>query len=530
MDDYSVKLFDVIIVGGGIAGKMLAHRLPASMKIACITKAEPNVSNSVIAQGGIAAALANDDHPEAHFEDTIAVANDHADIERVNLLVTEGKQSVQTLIEEGLLFDRNPSGNWSFGQEAAHSKRRILHSGGDATGKGIMDFLQTKTNNKLSLHANLVVIELIIIKGRCAGVIVLDHLGKKSRMYGKHIVIATGGIGQLYEHTSNSEISSGDGISLAYHAGALLTDLEFVQFHPTILQLNGKSKGLISEAVRGEGAQLVDEDGKRIMEGIHPSLELAPRDIVARAIEASYQRQKKVFLNAQDITGFNKKFPTIYQNCLDHSINPLTENIPVRPGAHFHMGGIQTNEWGETSIPFLYAIGETACTGVHGANRLASNSLLESLVFAERAAQTIQSKKDDDFSISGIKPFQNHMVNLPSIVEIKKMMTTYAGIIRDQAGLERLLERLTPAIQQLSAHVFSDLALPTLKLAHHLTSSFLIAKSALLRTESRGAHYRLDAVHHDTNWTGKVIAISKNGCCQLNRHTINDQKKEAILK
>ncbi|CAM3998258.1 L-aspartate oxidase [Lederbergia lenta] len=530
MKDFSVKLFDVIIVGGGIAGKMLAHRLPASMSIACITK-EKHVSNSIIAQGGIAAAIAPDDHPVSHFEDTIAAANAHADIDRVNLLVTEGSKSVQALIEEGLLFDRDPFGNWSFGQEAAHSKRRILHAGGDATGKGIMDFLEAKTDDKLSLLTNLVVVELIMIDGKCAGVIVLDSVRKKSRIYGKHIVLATGGIGQLYENTSNAVIASGDGISLAYHAGALLADLEFVQFHPTILQLSGKSEGLISEAVRGEGALLIDEDGRRIMEGVHPSLELAPRDIVARAIEENYQKQKKVFLNAQSITGFSDKFPTIYRNCLHHSIDPLTENIPVRPGAHFHMGGIRTNEWSETSIPYLYAIGETACTGVHGANRLASNSLLESLVFAERAAQMIQSKINSSYHIVNDEPFQERTLSsLPSIEEMKKMMTTFAGIIRDQAGLERLLDRLRPSFEQLSATNFSDLAFPMLKIAHFLTSSYLIAQSALLRTESRGAHYRSDVENPDDKWSGKVIIISKDGCYQTNRRTNNYQEKEVSVK
>lgn len=531
MNDYSSKIFDVIIVGGGIAGKMLAHRLPDSMKIACITKAGANVSNSEIAQGGIAAAISPDDHPSAHFQDSLAAANDHADVTRVKLLVTEGQKSVQALIDEGLLFDRDKTGNWAFGQEGAHSKRRILHAGGDATGRGIMKFLQTKTQDKLSLLTNLTVIQLITFDDRCIGVVVLDGLGNKSCIYAKHIVLATGGIGQLYEHTSNSAIASGDGISLAYHAGALLADLEFVQFHPTILQLNGQTQGLISEAVRGEGALLVDEDGNRIMAGVHPLLELAPRDIVARAIEASYQRQKQVFLNAQSITDFAVKFPTIYQNCRAHAIQPLMENIPVRPGAHFHMGGIQTNEWGETNIRSLYAIGEVACTGVHGANRLASNSLLESVVFAERAAQMIQSKNDDSISSAQLKSFGNlPLPSLPSIAEIKKSMTAHAGIIRDRSGLETLLDQLTPAFEQISAASLSDLDHSALKIAHYVTSAYAITQSALARTESRGGHYREDIPHKYENWTGKVVMNHKNGCYITERQTINYVEKEVIAK
>ena len=274
---------------------------------------------------------------------------------------------------------------------------------------------------------------------------------------------------------------------------------------------------------------LVDEDGKRIMEGIHPLLELAPRDIVARAIEASYQNNKQVFLNGQSIIDFNEKFPTIYQNCLSHSINPLTENIPVRPGAHFHMGGIQTNEWGETSIPFLYAIGETACTGVHGANRLASNSLLESLVFAERAAKMIQSKVDCDHNYESTKPLQTHTVSsLPEIAEMKKWMTAYAGIIRDRAGLERLIDRLAPAFEQLSMNSFANLSPSTLKIAHHLTSSFLIANAALLRTESRGGHYRSDMEKTVSSWSGKVIVIGKERWYKAERKTTTNQEKELI--
>lgn len=392
-----------------------------------------------------------------------------------------------------------------------------------------MDFLQAKTYDKLSILSNVIVMELIIANGRCVGVIVVDRTGEKSRIYGRHIVLATGGIGQLYEHTSNSSVASGDGLSLAYHAGALLEDLEFVQFHPTLLQLNGTSRGLISEAVRGEGAWLEDEDGKRMMEGIHQLLELAPRDIVARAIEASYQNNKQVFLNGQSIKNFQDKFPTIYQNCLSHSIDPLTENIPVRPGAHFHMGGIQTDEWGETSIPYLYAIGETACTGVHGANRLASNSLLESLVFAERAAKLIQSKLNTDHHCKCNKPIQNHTIStLPEIAEMKKWMTAYAGIIRDRSGLERLLDRLAPAFEQISMNSLADLALPTLKIAHHLTSSFLIAKAALIRTESRGGHHRSDFDKTDPNWNGKVIVIGKEHWYKAERQITSNSEKELI--
>ncbi len=498
-------MFDVLIIGGGVAGLMLAHKLPSHMRIACLTKDEPSISNTKLAQGGIAASLSPLDTPSIHATDTILATANHANPSMVNLLVHEGKEIVEDLIRNGLPIDLSDSGFPALGHEGAHTHRRIVHAGGDQTGKVLQHFLIEQTSKKIILLPNRMAVELIVSGEQCIGVMVIHPSGQKEAIYAKHIVLATGGIGQLYSHTSNSSVATGDGLSLAYQAGAILEDLEFVQFHPTIFTLNGKSCGLISEAVRGEGAFLVNKAGERIMKNVHPLEELAPRDIVARAIEWHWQKGDPIFLDARHISAFKHVFPSIHANCIKHKVNPLTELIPVRPGAHFHMGGVKTNEFGETNIPYLYAIGEVASTGVHGANRLASNSLLEGLVFGSRLATFITQKQESDLVLR-FAPIVDNYFTIKNREQLTERMTEQVGILRKHDSLQAFVNEFPIQPVQLN-----ELSLDNVKLAHRYLASSLIAKSALLRTESRGGHYREDYPSPSLEWAGKVIEQSIHG-------------------
>lgn len=497
-------MFDVCIIGGGIAGLMLAHSLPSSLSIAVLTKEDSFSSNTALAQGGVAASIGPGDHPTSHATDTLFASAGHADAERVKLLTTEGLAIIESLLSRGLPFDANQAGLPLLGREAAHSTKRILHAGGDQTGKMFLQYFLAVTEDHVKRLPYSSVLELVLRDGQCVGVCIEDDQGNRSIIQAHHIVLATGGIGQLYSQTSNSSVATGDGLSLALHAGAVLEDLEFVQFHPTVLTLNGKSHGLISEAVRGEGAWLVNADGQRIMTGVHPLMELAPRDIVARAIEWHWQQKGPVFLDARPIQQFKSKFPSIFTNCHNLHINPEQELIPVRPGAHFHMGGVQTDEWGATTVPRLYAIGEVASTGVHGANRLASNSLLEGLVFAKRLASKLLRTgfnfKEKEIQLAEVtKEFA-----LP--VNLQVRMTKQVGILREIDKLQKFNAdfplRLFDLQHYSSQHI---------KHIHRYTACSLIAKAALLRDESRGAHYRSDTPDTSAQWTGKTVELSLAG-------------------
>ncbi|WP_211653449.1 L-aspartate oxidase [Planococcus alpniumensis] len=509
-------MFDVCIIGGGVAGLMLARSLPDHYSIAVVTKEHDGTGNTSLAQGGIAASLSFDDRPESHATDTLLASADHADAGRVEILVNEGSELMKNLLKHGLPFDGDELGRPALGMEGAHSQRRIVHAGGDQTGKMLMHYLMEETSGKITRFAFHQALELRMESGRCTGVLVSDRSGKRSVVQARHVVLATGGIGQLYSETSNSSVSTGDGLSLAYHAGAVLEDLEFVQFHPTVLTLECKSCGLISEAVRGEGAVLVAEDGKRVMDGIHPLKELAPRDVVARAIERHWQTEGPVFLDARELADFQQRFPSIYDNCRNHGIDPTKELLPVRPGAHFHMGGVKTDSYGQTSIPGLYAVGEVASTGVHGANRLASNSLLEGLVFARRLAERIKEEPQSSEKISSAQADHVPCTYFQGIDEsqLKRNMTEMAGILREPYALQNFLQG-----HPLKAYALEDYKDEAIAQIHRQTSCSLIATAALLREESRGGHYRIDMPEPKTEWAGKVIGISKSGVHLTTRQT-----------
>ncbi|RSK25735.1 L-aspartate oxidase [Bacillus sp. HMF5848] len=488
---------DVIIIGSGLAALTAATRLAEDKYVKIITKDKATTCNSILAQGGIAAAISPTDTWQDHYEDTLQAGAFHNNTSHVKLMVKTGREYVEQFIHNGLSFDKDEKGTIHLGREGGHHKRRILHAGGDATGKCFIDFLHDKLLDSISIVEQEEAVELLIVNNRCVGVKTRTLNNSFSYHYAEHIVLASGGCGALYSFTSNAPTIVGDGLALAYRAGATLADLEFIQFHPTMLYVNGHVKGLISEAVRGEGAFLVNQAGKRIMQGIHKLEDLAPRDIVSQTIHQAILQGEKIYLNISKVKDFQERFPTIAKNCKHHGINLSDGLLPIVPGAHFLMGGVQTNSKGQTSVNKLYAIGEVAHTGVHGANRLASNSLLEGIVFANRLAdyilQTPSSCKKSFMYIDEETTKPRDLSTLPSVDTIQNMMMKYVGITRSEQGLHQIIEwfesfHLSSIIHaKPEQHTKSEW-----QVINMITAGWLIATSALKRTESRGSHFRED--------------------------------------
>ncbi len=502
-----MKKADVIIIGSGIAALQLARRLQDFLHVMIITKKNRFNSNSYMAQGGVAAAISSDDSIDLHVKDTIIAGNEHGNHSAIYGLVSDGKKVVQQLVHDGMNFDRKEDGSLSLGMEGAHSIQRILHAGGDQTGKHLIHFLM-KTLTKVQFVENEMAFSVIKDKeDRCIGVKTKDAQNRVHHYLGSHVVIATGGIGGLYAASSNDSTVLGDGMAMAYLAGARLIDMEFIQFHPTLLYINRETKGLISEAVRGEGAHLMNHHGRRIMDGVHPQLELAPRHIVAQQIFLERQKGNEVFLDIRTIKDFQEKFPSITQLCQEHAISIEEGLLPVSPGCHFMMGGIAIDEVGQTNVKGLFAIGEAACTTVHGANRLASNSLLEGLVFGERLADYLKSVgKTHEVTSSYIETKKPQEVRrFPFRVEaLKENMMNYVGIIRSEEKLQQhnhwLQELNQELIDTLDPFKQEDIQ----KYFMWLVGS-LISKAALLRTESRGGHIRSDFPEEQQEWYQKRI-------------------------
>lgn len=497
---------DVIIVGSGLASLMTAYRLYEHKNVMIFTKTKKEESNSWLAQGGVAAALSEQDDWRLHYEDTLIAGAYHNDERAVEILVREGPQRLLELVEAGLQFDIDENGQFQLGNEGAHRCRRILHAGGDQTGKAIVSFLLEKLRAKVAIIENESVIDLVVEQGRCIGV-----QTKKNVYYAHAVVLSTGGCGNVYSFTSNAPTVTGDGIALAYRAGAVVCDMEFIQFHPTMLYVGGKAVGLISEAVRGEGAVLVTEDGKRVMEHVHPQRELAPRDIVARAIHAEIMEGRHVYLDISMIPNFRARFPTIAKLCEAHGVNIESGKLPIVPGAHFLMGGIQVDLWGQTSLPGLYAVGEAACTGVHGANRLASNSLLEGMVFGARLAEALRNEKQPDIAHTVRPSAQPFTKPLPTTQQIQTVMMQHVGIVRDEASLtaaKQWFEQFSlPELVNADWSLFSE---EEMTVASLLITGWLITTSALKRTESRGGHYRLDYPQEEEHWKKRRIERIKD--------------------
>jgi L-aspartate oxidase len=512
---------DFLIIGGGVAGLRAAVELARSGDVLVVTKDAPSESSSEYAQGGVAVALSDEDEISIHFEDTLRAGDGLCLRKAVGTLVEEGPTRIRELILWGAEFDREGT-KLAFTQEAAHSKRRILHAHGDSTGHEIMRVLidKVRSSARVSKIDFAFSRDLIIRRGRCVGAIVCQQSLKKVLIISaRAVLLATGGAGQLFERTTNPAVATGDGMAMAYRAGAALVDMEFVQFHPTALFRAGAPQFLLSEAMRGEGGMLRNIAGRRFMDDYHPARELAPRDIVTRAIHAEMTATQTdhVFL---DMTHLNaeyivNRFPRIYRTCKDLGIDISREPIPVSPAAHYIMGGVKTDLWGATNIAGLFAAGETACTGVHGANRLASNSLLEGLVFGERAglaaAHYADKQMPRDLSAPSLpalaeqhgQPASDRAPNVNDIrLSLKKLMWKKVGIVRNRKDLSSALAQLRVWDRMMKHHAPDR---DVFELKNMITNSILITRSALLREGSVGAHFRSDFPLKGRNWRKRTV-------------------------
>jgi L-aspartate oxidase len=520
--------FDVIVVGSGAAGLYGALCLPADLTVALITKDQLNTGASDWAQGGIAAAISLEDSPELHLEDTLKAGAGLCDRQAVKFLVDHGASSIKSLVEMGVAFDRHQS-QLAMTLEAAHSRPRVLHAA-DTTGRAIVATLAQQVLQKSNIHVLSQAFALKLWlndRQECQGISILkDH--HLSWLKAGAVILATGGGGQVFSQTTNPEVSTGDGVAIAWRSGATIRDPEFVQFHPTALTVPGAPRFLISEAVRGEGAHLIDHSGKRFAFDYHPDGELAPRDIVSRAIFSHLQKtgESHVFLDLQAIPPerIRYRFPNIIRVCQHWDVDIFSKPIPVTPAAHYWMGGIAVDTMNQTSIPGLYAVGETASTGVHGANRLASNSLLECVVYAAQLAKLQPSSLSviEAPEITEINDDWSGELNLVTAIrnQLPELMWQSAGICRRATTLTQAIAQIKKWRSQMQNsplnHYVADLA-PTqqFKLVHELAESqlklyaetlnlldigYLILQSAAFRTESRGGHYREDYPETSDQW------------------------------
>ena len=480
--------YDAIVVGGGLAGMLTALELrPLSVALVSY-RLLGEWTSSAWAQGGIAAAVGHDDSPALHAADTVAAGAGLVERRVAARLAADGPHAIERVASLGVRFDLDASSNYALGREAAHSRRRILRAGGDATGAELVRAVAEAVHLAPNITAveGARALEVCTSDGVARGLVIRHADGSVATLRAGAVVLATGGLGGLYRFTTNPPSSRGTGIALAARAGARLADLEFVQFHPTALAVSADPLPLVTEALRGEGAILVDEGGSRIMAGVDPALELAPRDVVARRVFAVGREGGRVFLDARAAAGhhFGERFPTVFAACMRFGIDPRNEPIPVVAAAHYHMGGVAIDLEGRTNVPGLYACGEVAATGVHGANRLASNSLLESVVYPERIARDVRARHHapNGAAVRGPR-IASYAEARPEEWEVlREQMYANVGVERDEARLTRALEQL----RMLSA------ATPSEDVRDAAMVGALVAQAALRRRETRGSHVRSD--------------------------------------
>ncbi|MEV6397309.1 L-aspartate oxidase [Streptomyces sp. NPDC051907] len=536
---------DVVVVGSGVAGLTAALRCAAAgLSTVVVTKARLDDGSTRWAQGGIAAALGEGDTPEQHLDDTLVAGAGLCDEAAVRTLVTEGPGAVRRLIATGAQFDTSDAGEIELTREGGHHRRRIAHAGGDATGAEISRALVDAVRQAgLRTIENALVLDLLMdAEGRTAG-ITLHVMGEGQHdgvgaVHSPTVVLATGGMGQVFSATTNPAVSTGDGVALALRAGAEVSDLEFVQFHPTVLFLGADSEGqqpLVSEAVRGEGAHLVDASGTRFMVGQHELAELAPRDIVAKGIMRRMQEQgtEHMFLDARHFGArmWEQRFPTILAACRQHGFDPVTEPIPVAPAAHYASGGVRTDLHGRTTVPGLYACGEVACTGVHGANRLASNSLLEGLVFAERIAADIAAGAAAGATRPAGPPAPHASPSVLPLIEpevrheIQRIMSLGAGVLRSERSLKDAAEALDAVYRNAVEEGSSKTAEPGVEsweTSNLLCVARVLTAAALEREETRGCHWREDRPDRDdAGWRRHLVVTAAPDRSLLVRRTEN---------
>ena len=514
-----MSYYDYIIVGSGIAGLYTALLAKEQGSVLVITKGSIEDCNTKHAQGGIAAAIGRGDSPELHFKDTIAAGDGLCDEDAVRILVNEAPARITDLVNWGVPFD-TLDGEIALTMEAAHSIPRILHAGGDATGEHIeVTLSRLVRSSNIKVLEDCLATEILVEKGAVRGIKALDcRTGSIEEFESQSLILATGGAGQLFKFNTNSDIATGDGIALAFQAGAEIVDMEFFQFHPTALRLPGVTPFLISEAVRGEGGILRNVDGSRFMPDYIPEGELAPRDIVSRSTlyEMNKTSSDRVFIDVTHLSPqvITTRFPNIYQFCLAHGLDITRGLVPVAPAAHYMMGGIKTNDWGETNIAGLFASGETACTGVHGANRLASNSMLEVVVFSKRIVEKAK-KGTNQKTASVTKGTETHHVlsqrkapepaPAPSLSALQQLHWDKVGVIRDRESLTQAANVL--AAWQKSLPPATDR--PSYELNNLVLTGRLVTEAALLREESRGAHFRSDFPKSLPKWQHHLVFTAK---------------------
>ncbi|GAA1135063.1 L-aspartate oxidase [Nocardioides aquiterrae] len=517
---------DVVVVGSGIAGLTAALRLRDRVgKVLVVTKDVLAAGSTQWAQGGIAAALGPGDTPEEHEQDTLVAGAGACDRDAVRVLVTEGPDAVRELIALGTNFDHDPDGELSLTREGGHHRDRIAHAGGDATGAEIQRALIAAVEQapEIEVIQHALAVDLLLARDGGVAGLTLHVMGEGQRdgvgaVLCRAVVLASGGLGQVFSQTTNPAVSTGDGMAVALRAGAVLRDLEFVQFHPTVMYLGPQSLGqqpLISEAVRGEGAVLVDFEGNRFMQGVHELADLAPRDVVAKAIMRRMldTGRPHMWLDARHLGAefWERRFPTILATCRSCGVDPVTDLIPVAPACHYASGGVHTDLWGRSNVPGLYATGEVACSGVHGANRLASNSLLEGLVFSRRIAEVLpgelrpQLPPVPDARTAGLVPGGLRR-------DLQEIMTSRVGVLRHATGLGEaagLLDKLAGV----PAEVVDQESWETTNL---LTIATALADAALLREETRGSHWREDFPERDDErFSGHFDAVMNDGATTL---------------
>jgi L-aspartate oxidase len=503
---------DVIVIGSGVAGLTTALNLRShGLSVLLVTKARIDAGSTKWAQGGIAAALGPGDTPDQHKKDTLAAGAGLCDIKAVDVLVSEGPEAVRKLIAHGAVFDKSETGEIALTREGGHLRNRILHAGGDATGaevsRALLAAVKSDSGIEIIEHA-LVIDALKSSSGRVCGV-TLHVIGAGSRdgvgrALARAVVVATGGLGQVYSQTTNPAVSTGDGVALALRAGAKVGDVEFVQFHPTVLWRDLANRGqqpLISEAVRGEGAVLLNHKNEQFMVGKHPQADLAPRDVVAKEIFNQMQStgQPHVWLDATQINDFENRFPTIYASCIANGIDPTKEKIPVAPASHYASGGVLVDLDGQSSIAGLYICGESACTGAHGANRLASNSLLEGLVFGARIAAALA--KELPPQQEPVEDVKSMLLDPKILLPLQISMSEGAGVMRSDSSLRKTMHTL----QELSKLTSTEPRIESWEASNLYLLATAIVKSALIRTESRGSHWRNDYPQSSDKWLSRVI-------------------------
>ena len=483
---------DFLVIGAGVAGMRAAIELAAAGQVLVVAKDSLRESSSEYAQGGIAVALSDDDEVELHEQDTLAAGDGLCDHAAVHALVEGGPAAIQQLIDWGAAFDRE-GGSLAFTREGAHSRNRILHAHGDSTGREIARTLyrQAASLPNVTFRSYAATIDLLLDDGVCGALLWDGNSQSLHAVHARAVLLATGGLGSVFSNTTNPDVATGDGVAMAYRAGAEISDLEFVQFHPTALHVDGAPRFLVSEALRGEGARLLNARGERFMERYHPLAELAPRDVVSRAIVTEMERTGATSV-ALDLShrepGFVRaRFPRIYETCLRYGVDLERQPAPVAPAAHYAMGGVRTDLDGRTDLRRLYAAGEAACTGVHGANRLASNSLLEGVVFGARAGLAMLEWAGAQRTEQGIAPESRD--SAATAAEIRALAWERCGIVRDAERLQAAIRRLEDAERP------GGLAPQSAEAANMRQVVLLIARSALAREESRGAHFRRDYPH-----------------------------------